>query len=236
MLETLNLSVSYNGVAAVRDVTIAVRPGEMVAIIGANGAGKSSLLQAIMGLAPRSSGRIRFNGRDVTQAKTELLVGAGLSLVPETRELFPRMSCRDNLRMGLFREPDEGAWSERVQRVFALFPRLQERLYQPAGTLSGGEQQMLAIGRALMQDPTVLLLDEPSLGLSPGLTEDLFRSIINIRDGGKAILLVEQRARMALSIADRGYLLRVGRVVRHGTGKELQNDEFVRQAYFGYRQ
>ena len=233
MLETLDLSVSYDGVAAVRDVTMAVRPGEMVAIIGANGAGKSSLLQAIMGLAPRSGGRIRFNGRDVTQVKTEHLVGAGLSLVPETRELFPRMSCRDNLRMGLFREPDEGAWSERVQRVFALFPRLQERLHQPAGTLSGGEQQMLAIGRALMQDPAVLLLDEPSLGLSPGLTEDLFRRIMSIRDGGKAILLVEQRARMALSIADRGYLLRVGRVVRHGTGKELRNDELVRQAFFG---
>ena len=233
MLEILDLSVSYGGVAALRGVTISVQPGEIVTLIGANGAGKTSLLRAIMGLAPKSGGRVTVGGKDVTQISTERLVRYGISLVPETRELFPRMTCRDNLRMGLFCEPTDNAWPERLEEVFDLFPKLREKLRQAAGTLSGGEQQMLAISRALMQAPKILLLDEPSLGLSPKLTEELFQRIMSIRDDGKAILLVEQRARMALSIADRGYLLRVGQVVRQGTCEELRDDELVRRAYFG---
>jgi branched-chain amino acid transport system ATP-binding protein len=233
MLEIRDLSVHYDGVAAVERASLDVRQGEIVAVLGVNGAGKTTLLRALMNLVPRSGGTIVLGGTDVSALSTEDLVERGLSLVTEGRELFPAMTCRDNLRCALLLRRDRVAFEEQAEPVFALFPRLRERLHQRAGTLSGGEQQMLAIGRALMQNPSVLLLDEPSFGLSPALTEDLFETILSIRASGRTVLLVEQKARMALEISDRAYVLTVGRITRGGPVAELREDEMVRKLYLG---
>ena len=215
------------------DICIEVQSGEIVAIIGANGAGKSSLLHAIIGLVPKGAGSIMHVGDDITALSAEYVVQRGISLVPETREVFVRMNCLDNLRMGAFFCRDPRLVRDRLESVFSLFPKLKDRQRQIAGTLSGGEQQMLAIGRALMQDPTLLLLDEPSLGLSPNMTEELFDRIRDVRSLGRTILLVEQKAHLALETADRGYLLTVGRITRAGAAAELKEDPLVKKVYFG---
>lgn len=233
MLSVNDLSVYYGGVRALDNVSIEIRSGEIVAIIGSNGAGKSTFLNALMGLIHKSGGTVTFHGEMISDLRTEEIVARRISLVPETRELFPRMTCKDNLRMGVFLCHDKRLFEERLESVYGLFPRLKERHRQLAGTLSGGEQQMLAIGRAIMQDPRLLLLDEPSLGLSPNITSELFQRITEIRDTGRAVLLVEQKAHIALEVADRGYLLTVGRVTRSGTSVALRDDELVRKVYFG---
>jgi len=233
VLSVNDLSVYYGGVRALDNVSIEIRSGEIVAIIGSNGAGKSTFLNALMGLIHKSGGTVTFHGEMISDLRTEEIVARRISLVPETRELFPRMTCKDNLRMGVFLCHDKRLFEERLESVYGLFPRLKERHRQLAGTLSGGEQQMLAIGRAIMQDPRLLLLDEPSLGLSPNITSELFQRITEIRDTGRAVLLVEQKAHIALEVADRGYLLTVGRVTRSGTSVALRDDELVRKVYFG---
>lgn len=233
MLSLADVSVQYGGIAALHRVSLEVAPGEILAILGANGAGKSTLLKAIMGLVPLSGGRIQFLEQDISGLPTEQIVTRGLSLVPEPREIFPNMTCRDNLRLGLFSRSDLAAFESRVETVHALFPRLLERNRQLAGTLSGGEQQMLAIGRALMQHPELLLLDEPSFGLAPALTQDLFQKIVQISSGGKTIVLVEQRARLALEIAQRAYVISVGKVVREGLAAELRADQEIQRLYLG---
>ena len=233
MLVVRDLTAGYGGVIAVEDVSINVDQGEIVALIGANGAGKTTLLFAIAGLIAKRSGSVVFNGTDITTASTESIVRRGISLVPETRELFARMSVEENLRAGCLAGRAKGTLAQRFSDVYALFPKLRERLRQRAGTLSGGEQQMLAIGRALMQHSDLLILDEPSLGLSPGLTADVFAKVRDIRATGRTVLLVEQKGRAALEIADRAYVMSVGRVVRSGAASELRRDEAVQRAYFG---
>lgn len=233
MLSVRDVSVRFGGVTALTGITLDVYDGEIVAVVGANGAGKSTLLRAVVGLARCSSGSVLFDGESLAGIATEAIVRRGISLVPETRELFPRMSCRDNLRTGLLAKPRAAGYEELSAGVYALFPRLKDREHQRAGTLSGGEQQMLAIGRALMQEPKLLLLDEPSLGLSPGLTSDLFERIREIRSTGRTVVLVEQKARLALEIADRAYVLSVGRITHAGTASDLAQDETIRRLYFG---
>ena len=233
MLSVRDVSVRFDGVTALMGITLDVQEGEIVAIVGANGAGKSTLLRAVVGLARCSSGSISFNGESLKGLSTEEIVRRGISLVPETRELFPQMSCRDNLRTGLLTNRRDTRYEELSAGVYRLFPRLKEREHQRAGTLSGGEQQMLAIGRALMQEPRLLLLDEPSLGLSPGLTSHLLERIREIRSRGRTVVLVEQKARLALEMADRAHVLTVGRITHAGLASELRHDETVRRLYFG---
>jgi branched-chain amino acid transport system ATP-binding protein len=235
LLEIADLSVAYGGIPAVSFVSLAVEAGSIVTVIGPNGAGKSTLLNAIMGVLP-ASGTIRFQGCDLNGAGVEARVQAGLSLVPEKRELFATMTVEDNLRLGAFRFRAEGraAAARGLEEVFALFPRLKERRGQQAGTLSGGERQMLAMGRALMARPALLMLDEPSLGLAPLIVRDIFHTITALRRRGGAILLVEQNARAALQVADRGYVLETGRVTLHGPSAELAADTRIVDLYLGH--
>ena len=233
MLLVNNLSLDFNGVNVLRKINMQVTEGEIVALIGSNGSGKTTLLRAIMGLDKRREGTISFLGKDISNLQTPDIIACGLSLVLESRDLFPRMSVKDNLRLGTFLANEKNSYKRKLDKIFTLFPRLKERSGQSAGSLSGGEQQMLAISRALMQEPKLLLLDEPSLGLAPNLTQELFKRIKEINSNGTTILLVEQKAEVALKIAIRGYVLRVGEIVRAGTSKELQEDELVKRIYFG---
>jgi branched-chain amino acid transport system ATP-binding protein len=231
MLRIENLSASYRGLKALQGVSLNVAKGEIVAVVGANGAGKTTLLKSVAGLVATEGG-IVFDGRDISRMKAHLISRAGIGLVPEGRRLFPRLSVEDNLRLGAYaiEGPDR---FKPLELVFSLFPRLQERLAQRAETLSGGEQQMLAIGRALMSQPRLLMLDEPSQGIMPKLVDDIFAAIQRIRDLGVTILLVEQRLAEALEIADRAYVLQTGRIVMSGKASDIAADSAVRKAYLG---
>jgi branched-chain amino acid transport system ATP-binding protein len=232
MLECRGLSVRYGRHEAVHDAALAVAPGEIVVILGANGAGKSTLLQAIAGLVP-CSGEILIEGKSIRGVAPHLVVEAGLALVPEGRRIFGDLTVLENLLLGAYARRARASERERLDRVLALFPRLAERRRQIARTMSGGEQQMVAIGRAMMSAPAILMLDEPSLGLSPLLCKQVFTTLADIRKTGSGILLVEQNARQALAIADRGYLLVNGRVVGEGPATRLAQDPAVQTAYLG---
>jgi len=234
MLELDNACLSYGPIDAVSGATIEIRRGDVVAIVGANGAGKTTLLKAISGLIPLKAGRIRFEGSDITTMPAHKRVQAGIAQSPEGRQVFPNQSVTDNLALGAYaRRLSSADLAQEIDEQFRFFPRLGERRSQVAVTLSGGEQQMLAIGRALMAGPRLLLLDEPSLGLAPLVIKDIFRAIARLRDSGMTILLVEQMANLALAIADRGYVLETGRISMSGTGPELMRDPRVREAYLG---
>ncbi len=224
----------YGQILAVKGIELEVADGEIVALIGSNGAGKSTTLRTISGLVRARSGSIHFNGHDVTHMPPHRIVSTGVSLVPEGRGIFQRLSVVENLRMGAYRRGGRVNLTDDLDRVFSLFPRLKERVHQPGGTLSGGEQQMLAMGRALMSEPRLLLLDEPSMGLSPILTDLIFETIRDINSRLKTtILLVEQNAYMALAVAKRGYVLESGRIVLHAPSDQLREDPQVRRAYLG---
>ncbi len=233
VLEVQGLDVYYGAVHALKGVSLRAEPGEIVTLIGANGAGKTTLLRSVSGLVPARAGRVMFEGRDITRVAPHRIVGLGIAQSPEGRMVFPGLSVEDNLEMGAYTRRDrDGIRTDRDQ-VFHLFPRLLERRRQSAGTLSGGEQQMLAIGRALMARPRLLLLDEPSLGLAPLLVREIFKTIVEINRRGVTVLLVEQNAHMALGVAARGYVLETGRVVlEDAAGRLLANDE-VKKAYLG---
>jgi branched-chain amino acid transport system ATP-binding protein len=232
-LEVSGLEVAYGKITALRGISLTVARGEIVTLIGANGAGKSTTVRTLAGVMKPVAGRIVFDGEETTGRPAEAIVRRGLSLAPEGRRLFPRMSVHENLLMGAYTRRDRDGISADVDRSFQLFPRLKERSDQLAGTLSGGEQQMLAIGRALMAKPKLLMLDEPSLGLAPILVETIFSIIREINSQGTTVLLVEQNANKALEVAHRGYVLETGVIVQTGTGKELLASEEVRKAYLG---
>ncbi|MEY4413404.1 MAG: hypothetical protein RIQ53_697 [Pseudomonadota bacterium] len=235
LLQVRGLRVGYGRVEALGGVDLDVSAGRIVTVIGPNGAGKSTLLNALMGALDARAGRITFDGQDLTRASVEQRVEAGLALVPETRALFATMSVLDNLRLGGWRQRGQAAAARRraLDEVYALFPRLAERRDQAAGTLSGGERQMLALGRALMGGPRLLMLDEPSLGLAPLIVRDIFRIVATLRERGVAVLLVEQNARAALRVADHGHVLELGQVALHGPATELQGHPQVVAAYLG---
>jgi len=231
LLELTGVAVHYGKIAALRDVTLAVGRGEIVALIGANGAGKTTTLKAVSGLRPLSSGRIVFEGRDISRLAGHKRVTAGIGQAPEGRGVFPGMSVQENLLMGAYAR--KGAVAKDLDEVYELFPRLAERSGQSGGTMSGGEQQMIAIGRALMARPTVLLLDEPSMGLAPILARQIFDIIAEINSRGTTVLLVEQNAQQALRLAHRAYVLETGRVVKGAPAAQLLDDPAVRAAYLG---
>lgn len=233
MLTINNLHVSYGGIKALRGININIEENKIVTLIGANGAGKSSTLRAIMGLAKKEEGTVEYDGEDFTNLKTMDIVKKGIVLSPEGRRVFPNLTVEENLILGAYIIKDKSIIHEQILKVYELFPRLKERLWQKAGTLSGGEQQMLAVGRALMVRPKVLMLDEPSLGLAPILVKDIFEIIKEIHRQGNTILLVEQNAKKALEIADYGYVLETGSLVLEGEGEELLNNEKVKEAYLG---
>ena len=233
LLDVKSLTTAYRGLIAVSDVSISVAEGEIVAVAGANGAGKSTLLKSISGMERARAGSITFSGEAIEALPAHLITARGLAYVPETKRLFPRLSVADNLRLGSYlhrKAPDRNA---PLDRVFTLFPRLQERLSQRAETLSGGEQQMLAIGRALMTRPRLLMLDEPSQGIMPKLVDEIFQAVLSIRAAGVTVLIVEQRLAESLEIADRAYVLQTGRVVVSGTAAEVGANPDVRRAYLG---
>jgi branched-chain amino acid transport system ATP-binding protein len=233
LLEVSGIDVFYGRVAAVRGATLSVDRGEVVALIGSNGAGKTTTLRTISGLLHPHRGTIKFDGQDITHTPPQKIVNLGICQSPEGRRLFTRMSVLDNLRMGAYTRSNGAEIKADMDRVFELFPRLKERAHQIAGTLSGGEQQMCAMGRALMAKPKVLMLDEPSLGLSPILVETIFSIVREINAQGTPVLLVEQNANKALEVAHRGYVLETGSIVKTGTGKELLASEDVQKAYLG---
>jgi branched-chain amino acid transport system ATP-binding protein len=233
LLVAENLTAGYGPVTVLRGVTLVAREGELVTVLGANGAGKSTLLSAVVGLLTPRSGRVTFAGRDVTGKPPEVITRQRLVMVPEGRQLFGPMSILDNLLLGAHGQRGRRALSERLDRVFELFPVLRERTRLPAASLSGGQQQMLAIGRALMADPKMLLLDEPSLGLAPIITRQLFDILRVLHDAGVSILLVEQNARMALELADRAYVMERGSVTVEGPAAQMLEDERVQAAYLG---
>ncbi|GFE56772.1 ABC transporter ATP-binding protein [Geobacter sp. AOG1] len=233
MLVVEDLFVNYKAIKALNGVSCQVQQGEIVALIGANGAGKTTILNTISGIVPAASGKISFEGKDITDIPPHEIVRMGISQVPEGRRVFSKMSVLENLEMGAFVRNDKKGIQEAMEHVFQLFPRLAERRKQLAKTLSGGEQQMLAMGRALMSNPRLLLLDEPSMGLAPMLVEKIFEIIQEINASGTTIMLVEQNAHMALSIASRAYVLETGTVVLQGNAAELAADPEVRKAYLG---
>ena len=233
LLEVENLHVAYGAIRALQGISFHLDKGEIVTLIGANGAGKSTTLRTISGLLRPMAGDIRFNGQSITKLPPERIVTLGISQVPEGRRIFSRLTVRENLEMGAYTCKDKRQIAESMERVFASFPRLKERVNQLGGTLSGGEQQMLAMGRGLMARPTLLLLDEPSMGLSPILVEEIFNIIKRVNAEGTSILLVEQNAAMALSVAHRGYVLETGRIVLEGKAQELLENPQVRAAYLG---
>jgi branched-chain amino acid transport system ATP-binding protein len=234
MLEVQNLSVAYGKHAAITGVSLKVAPPEIVAILGANGAGKTTLLKAIAGLVrPAASATVRLGGRDLTALQPYQIVEAGVALVPEGRGIFADLTVRENLQLGAFARRARAGEAENLARVLALFPRLQERFNQYVSTMSGGERQMVAIGRALMAAPDILLLDEPSLGLAPRVCGELFQALPRIRETGVGILLVEQNTKQSLNIADRGYLIETGRIVGEDTAVALKTDPAVQRAYLG---
>ena len=232
LLEVKNIKVYYGNINAIKDISFEVNEGEIVTLIGANGAGKSSILNTVAGLIKPKSGEIIFDGQGIIGIPAHKIVSKGMALCPEGRRIFQQLSVKENLEMGSYTRPANEV-SESIEKVYELFPRLKERYKQIAGTLSGGEQQMLAMGRALMSKPRLMMLDEPSMGLAPILVEQIFDIINKLHKSGTTILLVEQNAQMALSIADRGYVMETGRIVTGGTGKELLRDDAVKKAYLG---
>ncbi|MCK2239714.1 ABC transporter ATP-binding protein [Crossiella sp. CA198] len=233
LLELNNVSVHYGRIQALTGISLHVEQGEIVSLIGANGAGKSTTMRGISGVRPLSGGTIRFDGEDITKLRADLRVVRGICQSPEGRGVFPGMTVLENLEMGCYTRKDKAAIAQDFERVFELFPRLAERKNQVGGTMSGGEQQMVAIGRALMARPRVLLLDEPSMGLAPQFIQQIFRIIREINEQGTTVLLVEQNAQQALSRAHRGYVLETGRIVKEGTGAELLADPSIKEAYLG---
>ena len=232
LLEVENIHVYYGAIHAIKGVSFEVNEGEIVTLIGANGAGKTTTLDTVSGLLRSKTGDIRFNGQSIAHMPAHKVVAEGLALVPEGRRVFSQMTVQENLEMGAFTQPSSSV-EPHLKRVYEQFPRLEERKNQIAGTLSGGEQQMLAMGRALMSQPKLLMLDEPSMGLAPILVEQIFDIIRQLHEAGTTILLVEQNAQMALSVADRAYVLETGRITLSGTGKELAESPEVKKAYLG---
>lgn len=233
MLKVNNINISYGAIHAIHDLSLEVNSGEIVTLIGANGAGKTSTLRAISGLNAIKSGEISYDGKLISNIGAHKIVAHGISQVPEGRRVFGDQTIEENLLLGAYLRKSKTEIKESMEEVFTLFPRVKERRKQLAGTMSGGEQQMLAIGRALMAKPKLLLLDEPSMGLAPIVVEEIFEIIKNIRKTGTTILLVEQNANAALQIADRGYVLETGSVVLHGLAQDLLHDDSVRKAYLG---
>jgi len=233
LLDVEDLNVYYGAIHALQGISFSVEKGEIVTLIGANGAGKSTTLRTISGLLRPRRGAVRFRGDDITMTPAEQIVRLGIGHVPEGRRIFAPLTVRENLEMGAFTRSDSAEIAQSMERAFASFPRLKERINQLGGTLSGGEQQMLATARGLMSQPTLLLLDEPSMGLSPIMVEEIFRIVKEINAQGTSILLVEQNALMALQVAHRAYVLETGRIVLQGTAKELRESSRVREAYLG---
>ena len=231
MLKIDDLRVNYGGIEAVKGVDFEVPEGKIVTLIGANGAGKSTILRTIAGLVKPATGRIRLQAEDITALSPDRIVSKGITLVPEGRQVFPDLTVLENLKIGAYLRTDD--LGHDLEWVYSLFPRLKERSWQAAGTLSGGEQQMLAVGRALMSRPKLMMMDEPSLGLAPLVVKDIFSIIRKINDQGVTILLIEQNANMALHTADLAYVLETGRLTLSGTGEELLNNEAVKKAYLG---
>lgn len=233
LLELNDVSVHYGRIQAIHDMSIKVDEGEIVSLIGANGAGKTTTMRAVAGLLGLSHGSITFDGDDISRTRAHLRVVKGISLTPEGRGIFPAMTVMENLDMGAYARKDKSSMADDYDRVFDLFPRLKERQKQSGGTMSGGEQQMLAIGRALMAHPKLLLLDEPSMGLAPQFIRQIFRIIKEVNAQGTTVLLVEQNANQALKLANRAYILETGHITREGSGAELASDDAVRAAYLG---
>lgn len=233
LLEVNNLEVNYGLIKAVKGVSFEVKEGEIVALIGANGAGKTTIMHALNGLLPKAAGTVTFGTDDITSIKAHKLVSMGMAQVPEGRRIFGELTVYDNLKMGYYSKKDKAEFEKRLDEMYESFPILKERSSQIAGTLSGGEQQMLAMSRALMSSPKLLLLDEPSMGLSPLYVNIIFDMIKKVNALGTTVLLVEQNAKKALSIADRAYVLEIGKIVKTGSGKELLDDEDIRKAYLG---
>lgn len=233
MLNVENLAVSYGLIKAVKGVNFYVNEGEIVALIGANGAGKTTIMHAVNCLIPKTSGKVTFDGKDISAIAAHKLNSLGLTQVPEGRRIFSELSVRENLMLGAYTVKNQLIVKERLERVYQIFPRLKEREKQDGGTLSGGEQQMLAVGRAMMSNPKMLLLDEPSMGLSPLFVNVIFDTIKKIKEEGTTVLVVEQNAKKALSIADRAYVLETGNIVAEGRGEELLLDEKIKKAYLG---
>ena len=231
ILKIEDLQVNYGGIEAVKGISFEVQEGQIVTLIGSNGAGKSSTLRTISGLVKPSGGKIMFAGEDITGKDPTQIVTQGVTLVPEGRRIFPDMTVLENLKIGAYLRKDD--LSADIEWVYSLFPRLKERSWQAGGTLSGGEQQMLAVGRALMSKPRILLLDEPSMGLSPLFVGEIFKIIEEVSKAGTTVLLVEQNAKKALSIADRGYVLETGKIVKTGKAADLLNDDAIKKAYLG---
>lgn len=233
MLKVDNLFVAYGGIEALKGVSLEVPDGKIVTLIGANGAGKSTLLRTIMGLVKPKGGTVTYEGKDITGLNSQKIVEAGITMVPEGRRVFPNLTVLENLKIGAYLRKDKAAIARDLGKIYELFPRLKERNWQMAGTLSGGEQQMLAVGRALMCRPKVLMMDEPSLGLAPLIIKDIFNIIKEINRQDMTVLLIEQNANMALKVADRAYVLETGNITMQGTGRELLENPDIKAAYLG---
>lgn len=233
MINVNDLVVSYGGIEALKGVSIKVDRGEIVTLVGANGAGKSTLLRSIVGLVKPKNGTITYEGKNILGEKSQKIVTSGITLVPEGRRVFSNLTVLENIKLGAYARKDSKEIQKDIEWVYKLFPRLKERSWQLAGTLSGGEQQMLAVGRALLSRPKLLMMDEPSLGLAPLIVKDIFNIIKQIREQGVTILLIEQNANVALKIADRGYVLETGRITIKGTGKDLLENDDIKKAYLG---
>lgn len=235
ILEIRNLVVSYGGIEAVKDISLDVEQGKIVTLIGANGAGKSTTLKSIAGIVKPKSASIKLNGEEICGKSPDYIVSKGVTLVPEGRRVFANLTVLENLKIGAYLRKDKAGIKADMEHVFELFPRLKEREWQAAGTLSGGEQQMLAVGRALMSKPKVIMMDEPSLGLAPLVVKGIFDIIRTVNQEGITVLLIEQNANMALKAADRGYVMETGRITMEGTGLELLENEEIKEAYLGKR-
>lgn len=233
MLSVNNLQVHYGMIQAIKDVSFEVNEGEVIALIGANGAGKTTILHTVSGLLQPTKGSVSFEGQDITKIPAHKIVSLGMAHVPEGRRVFAQLTVLENLKLGAYTRKDKNEMEETLQMIYKRFPRLEERKNQIAGTLSGGEQQMLAMGRALMSHPKLILMDEPSMGLSPIFVEEVFKIIRDISAEGVTVLLVEQNAKKALNIADRAYVLETGNIILQGDAKKLMNDESVKKAYLG---
>ncbi len=233
ILEIKDLLVSYGGIEAVKGISFDVPKGKIVTLIGANGAGKSTVLKTVSGIVKPKNASITFEGTEISGKTPDFIVSKGVTLVPEGRRVFPNLTVSENLKIGAYLRKDKKAIQKDTEHVYELFPRLKERSWQLAGTLSGGEQQMLAVGRALMSSPKLIMMDEPSLGLAPLVVQDIFSIIRQINDEGITVLLIEQNANMALKIADKAYVMETGRITKEGTGAELLADETIKEAYLG---